>query len=170
MSEFAPALAKTLIHEGLFYHNPSTGEYANMGITLNTLRSLGILRSKGPATDADIEFVRSLKNEDAALIYRQQYWDHLELDAINSQDVANKVFDLAVNIGAVTAARFLQAACGVPEDGIIGPLTIGRANAMDPAALLGSIRALASNRYQEIAKANPALAPNLPGWLARLNS
>ena len=170
MAEFAPAAAITLVHEGGFYHNPATGEYANLGITLATLRSLGILKTTGPALQSDIDFVKSLTEDEAKDIYRLEYWDKLNLDHLNSQDVANKVFDLAVNMGVVTAARFLQAACGVPVDGIVGAQTIGAANAGDQVALLGSIRARAANRYRDIAAENPNLAPNLPGWLARLNS
>jgi len=140
------------------------------GITLSTLRSLGILKTKGPALQSDVEFVKSLTEDEAKDIYMQEYWDKLNLDRLTSQDVANKVFDLAVNMGVVTSARFLQAACGVPVDGIVGPHTIGVANAMDSGVLLAAIRAHAKNRYAEIAASNPALAPDLPGWLARLDS
>lgn len=170
MSEFAPAVAITLQHEGGFFWNHATGEVVNRGITLATIRSLGILNTSGPPLQSDIEFVKSLTEDEAKDIYESEYWSKLNLDHLNSQDVANKVFDLAVNMGVVTAARFLQAACGVTEDGIVGSLTIGRANAMDPVALLGSIRARAANRYREIAAANPTVSADLPGWLARLNS
>lgn len=170
MAEFLPAVTKTLVSEGAFFYNHKTGEVVSMGITLATLRSLGILHSTGAASEADVAFVKSLTGDEAKDIYRKEYWDPLHLDHINNQAVASKVFDLAVNMGVVSAARFLQASCGVAEDGVVGPITIARANAMDPVALLGSIRARAANRYQEIASANPALAGNLTGWLNRLNA
>lgn len=170
MANFEPAVKKTILAEGGFFYNHTTGEVVNMGVTLATLRSLGILHSTGTPSKEDVAFVKSLTADEAKDIYRKEYWDPLHLDHINDQAVAAKVFDLAVNMGVVSAARFLQASCGVAEDGVVGPITIARANAMDPVALLGSIRARASNRYQEIASANPTLVGNLHGWLSRLNS
>lgn len=170
MAVFEPAVTLTLKHEGGFSHNPKTGEVVNRGITLATIRSLGILKSHGPATAADIEFIQSLTEDEAKDIYYAEYWDKLNLNSINSQEVANKVFDLAVNMGVVSAARLLQQACNVTPDGIVGPITIGRANAMDPVVLLAKIRSEAADRYKQIAQANPLLASNLPGWMNRLNS
>jgi lysozyme family protein len=170
MASFLPAVTKTLAAEGGFFHNLKTGEVVNRGITLDLLRSLKVLNSSGPATQADIEFVQSLTVEEAQDIYEIDFWAKLHLDQINDQAVANKVFDLAVNMGVGTAARFLQAAAGVPQDGVIGPQTIAAANAMDPVALLGSIKAWAANRYRDIAAANPLLAGNLTGWLSRLQA
>lgn len=170
MADFALAAAETLKHEGGYFYNHTTGEVVNMGITLATLRSLGILHTSGPPLQSDIYFVKSLAEDEAKDIYHQQYWEPLHLDQINSQEVANKVFDIGVNMGVVSAARFLQNACGVTADGIVGPLTIDRANSHNPDDLLVEIRAKAAERYQQIASANPAMAGNLPGWLNRLNS
>ena len=170
MASFDLAIPITLAHEGGFFHNPTTGEVVNRGITLATLRSLGVLHTSGPPTTADIAFVRGLTLDEVEQIYREQYWDKLSLDQIKDQEVAAKVFDLAVNMGVVTAARILQQAVGVPVDGIVGPHTIGAANAANPLILLSDIRTVASARYQQIAAANPALAEDLPGWLSRLES
>ncbi len=171
MAEFVPAVEKTLLAEGGYYHNPATGEYANLGITLKTLRSLGVLMTSGPATPEDIKFVKSLTEDEAKDIYWESYWDKLRLDEITSQDVANKVFDLAVNTGPGTAVKLLQRALpAVLVDGIIGPKTIWAANSCDPLALLARIRDEAAHHYEQIAANNPALAPDLPGWLNRLNS
>lgn len=170
MANFEPAVKLTLQHEGGFFWNHASGEVVNRGVTLNTIRSLGILKTTGPPLTSDIDFVKSLTEDEAKDIYESEYWAKLKLDHITSQEVANKVFDLGVNMGVVSAARFLQAACGVAEDGIIGPITIARANAMDPTKLLGLVREHAANRYHAIAAANPVLATNLPGWLSRLNT
>ncbi len=170
MADFTPAVTLTLQHEGGFFHNAATGEVVNMGVTLATLRSLGILKSSGPALQSDVEFVRSLTEDEAKDIYHMEYWAPLQLDHINSQDVANKVFDLGVNMGISAAAHILQVALlMVPADGIVGPRTIAAANSADPAKLLSEIREAAKRKYQEIAYLNPALASNLPGWLNRLN-
>lgn len=187
MADFTLAVALTLQHEGGYSDDDTrraeyiarhgsdtgyrpTGEVVNRGITLKLIRSLGILKSKGPATPEDIEFVQSITEDEARDIYRMEFWDKLNLDSIKSQEVANKVFDLAVNMGQVSAARLLQDACNVTPDGIVGPLTIGRANTIDPVLLLATIRSHAADRYEQIAQSNPALASDLPGWLKRLES
>ena len=175
MADFQPALAITLKHEGGFADRSktrpdSTGEVVNMGITLDTLRSLGILKSKGPASEADIFFVKTLTEDEAADIYRQQYWDKIELDGVNSQEVANKVFDLAVNTGTHQSVVFLQKAVGTVADGDLGAITLIATNRADPNTTLSKIRLYAETFYRDIAMNNPALAPDLSGWLARLAS
>lgn len=170
MAEFAPAVKLTLAHEGGFFHNQTTGEVVNRGITLATLRSLGILKSTGPPTATDISFVQTLTQDEAENIYHAQYWEPLKLDQITSQDIANKVFDLGVNMGVFSATRLLQKACGAFSDGIMGPLTIRKVNEAIPVAVLLLLRQLAAERYQQIAANDPKLAPNLPGWISRLNA
>lgn len=58
--------------------------------------------------------------------------------------------------------------CGV--DGILGPVSIGQINALDPVKLLAEYKDLAAQRYTGIAADNAQLAGDLNGWLARLNS
>jgi lysozyme family protein len=168
MADFGQALVKVLENEGGFFHNQETGEVVNRGVTLDTLRGLGFLRSTGPATPADVAFVQALSMGQTASIYRLQYWDKLELDKITSQDVAAKIFDLSVNVGTVQATKFVQRAVGVRDDGVLGPVSLAAINKANPAALLSLIRWEASKFYRDVAAAHPDLAPNLAGWLARL--
>ena len=51
------------------------------------------------------------------------------------------VADFAVNSGPSRAAKYLQSALGVTQDGAIGPQTIAAANAADPKALIKKINA-----------------------------
>lgn len=142
----------------------------NMGITLETLRSLGILKSAGAPDPYDIQFVKSLNESEAGDIYRSEYWDKLHLDNFTSQDVAAKVFDLAVNTGTYQAAIFLQRALGIIADGILGPATLEAANAANSTVLLDGIRSQAESFYNALAVKNPQLRADLPGWLNRLAS
>nr|DAO50309.1 MAG TPA: Lysozyme [Crassvirales sp.] len=50
---------------------------------------------------------KSLTNA-ANLLYKQKYWDVLELDDIPSQKIAHQLFDTAVNCGITTAIRIAQ--------------------------------------------------------------
>lgn len=44
----------------------------------------------------------------AKLLYKQNYWDVLELDDILSQSIAHEMFDTCVNCGKTTAIKFAQ--------------------------------------------------------------
>ena len=49
----------------------------------------------------------------AKLLYKQNYWDVLELDDIPSQDIAHQLFDTCVNCGQTTAIRIAQQVIGM---------------------------------------------------------
>ena len=168
MADFATALALTLINEGGFFHDAETGELVNRGITLDTLRELGILKSIGPASVADIDFVQGLTEDETAQVYRHFWWDILHLDSLNDQELANKVFDLAVNTGTVQTTLWLQRIVNVKQDGVMGPVTMAALNSGNAAAILVALRLNAKAFYVALAEAHPALAHDLDGWLARL--
>ena len=67
----------------------------------------------------------------------------------------------AVNSLAVPGAAFLTV------DGGWGPMTLGVANAADPAALTAAFRVQRAADCQAMAAANPSLAKYLPAWTAR---
>jgi lysozyme family protein len=167
MADFAPAVQLTLQHEGGFFHNPVTGEVVNHGITLKFAQTFN------PA--ADEAFIQNLTVQQASDIYRKFFWDAHNIGAIDDQDLANKVFDLTVNMGPGGGLTLLQQAvndCGgsCAVDGKLGPISIGQINALDPAKLLAAYRQRAAQRYQAIAANDSSLAADLTGWLARLNS
>ncbi len=141
----------------------------------------------GPAGEA-----RSQAEE----IELERYWKPLRLDSVEDQSVANKLFDMGVNMGvhqaAVLAQRainFLIATGGaqvrlsdaettngaqapspasrVTEDGIIGPRTLEQINRLVPAQMLKAMVGFSESHYRHIAAVNPAQAVNLDGWLRR---
>lgn len=168
MADFQPAVAITLQHEGGFYHNPVTGEIVNHGVTLT------FVQSSGYKPDADEAFIQNLSVAEASAIYQKYFWNRYSLGSIGDQDLANKAFDLTVNMGPA-ALKLLQSAvnaCGgqCAVDGALGPISIGQINALDPVKLLAEFKNQATQRYQQIAANNTQLAGDLTGWLARLDS
>ncbi len=85
------------------------------------------------ASHANID-VAELTKVDAAEIYASQYWKPLRCEDM-PPCVALAVFDCAVNQGPVIAARLLQRAAGVPEDGIVGSRTLAAVSARPEAVL-----------------------------------
>jgi lysozyme family protein len=168
VADFQPAVAITLQNEGGFFHNPITGEIVNHGITL------AFVQSSGYKPDADADFIQHLSVAEATAIYQTYFWDRYHIGSIAGQSLADKVFDLTVNMGPA-ALQLLQAAinaCGgqCAVDGVLGPISIGQINALDAAQLLAQFKDRAEQRYTLIAQNNPELAGDLAGWLARLNS
>ena len=168
MADFQPAIQITLQNEGGFYHNPTTGEIVNHGITLK------FVIGSGYNPNADESFIQNLSVDEASQIYQKYFWDAYHIGQIADQNLSNKVFDLSVNMGpaALPVLQSAVNACGgqCAVDGIIGPASIAQINALDPGTLLEQYRNLAAQRYRDIAANNSTLAGNLNGWLARLNS
>jgi lysozyme family protein len=100
-------------------------------------------------------------------IYDVSYCQPLCIAEIASQDVANKLLSLGVNIGVTNAARMLQDAVTVVGDGRIGPLTLHALDLADPDQVLSDLRTEAESYYDELVKTNPSLEVYRAGWLRR---
>lgn len=119
------AFDRLIGHEGGYVNHPSDpGGETMWGITVAVARASGYT---GP--------MRDLPRDTAKAIYRAQYWDKVKADSMPFP-VAFQVFDAAVNHGTGQAAKFLQRAAGVADDGVIGPKTLAAVAAHDSAALL----------------------------------
>jgi lysozyme family protein len=169
MATFEPAIQNTLVWEGGYANNPhdSGGE---------TYR--GIARNKWPAWDGwtQVDSYKSQPNfphnldSDSNLLasviqfYRINFWKY---DAIEQQNVADKIFDLAVNVGSGHAHKIAQIAAGVTADGVLGPNTINAINAHPNGSLLPLIVIAAENYHRAIVNTHPEDAAFLRGWLRR---
>lgn len=118
---FDQAFDILLGHEGGYSNNPrDPGGETMWGITFRVARAHGYY---GP--------MRDMPRDVAKGIYRKSYWSKIRADEL--PDVLRfDAFDTAVNSGVVQAVKFLQRAAGVPDDGIIGPQTLGAIRAADP--------------------------------------
>ena len=67
--------------------------------------------------------IAALDLDDARAIYRRDYWDRVQGDAL-PPPLALLVFDAAVNNGVGRAVRWLQLAAGVKADAVVGPATL----------------------------------------------
>lgn len=111
--EFDQAFDKLLGHEGGYSNHPSDpGGETMWGVTKRVALEAGY---RGE--------MRDLPKAYAMAIYRDRYWDSLQLDMLPA-DARFAVFDAAVNSGATQAVKWLQRALGVTDDGIIGKVTL----------------------------------------------
>jgi lysozyme family protein len=164
MSEqaFTDQIPKTLAFEGGYGDDPADpGGETNFGI------------SKAAYPDVDIA---NLTRDDAIDIYHQDYWLHPRIDQL-PDSVAGKVFDMAVNMGPVTAIRLWQGCLNdmganppLIEDGRIGPATIAASTTADQTACLGQYKTALVAHYMAIIRRNPSMAKFHRGWLRRANA
>lgn len=147
---FERVFAFTLGAEGAFTADARdkgnwTGGECGKGVLKGT--KYGISAAAYPDLD-----IQRLTLADAREIYRRDYWAKVSGDSL-PWPVAVVVFDYAVHSGAGTAARALQRAVGVRDDGAIGPVTlaaVAKAESFDVAA--------------EILAQRTHALPALPGW------
>lgn len=110
---FDTAFDRVIGHEGGYVNHPNDpGGETMWGVTIAVARASGYT---GP--------MRDLPRDTAKAIYRDQYWNKVKADGMQFA-VAFQVFDAAVNHGTGQAAKFLQRAVGVVDDGVIGPKTL----------------------------------------------
>jgi len=106
-------------------------------------------------------------------IYRCEYWKSIFGDEIDDQHVANKLLDMAVNMGVRQAIVLCQRALNasstfqLEEDGVLGEQTLAALNQCDSALLLIHLREVGEEFYQQLAAKRPTSEQYLRGWLAR---
>ena len=101
-----------------------TGGKVGVGELLGT--KYGVAANSYP-----MENIEGLSLERAQQIYRRDYWDKIKADDL-PKHIRFAIFDGAVNSGVGQAARWLQRAAGVMDDGVIGQGTLAAVRAMDP--------------------------------------
>lgn len=127
---FDEAFEKLLGHEGGYVNHPDDpGGETNWGITIRVARENGY-------NGAMREMPQSVAKE----IYRKRYWAPVYGDLLPAI-VRYAMFDAAVNSGVGQAARWLQRAVGVADDGRIGPVTLRAVGQASPDKLLRSMLA-----------------------------
>lgn len=111
-----------------------------------------------------------------ANFYESVFWNPMHFAQIDSQDLANRVMDCAVNEGANTSVEILQESANallgatVPRlrvDGLLGPFTLTAVNYCALGAILNEFRQQRVARYKALAAKDPDLAKDLAGFEAR---
>lgn len=119
---------------------------ANPGLSI---AKMNLLLSQNIALQANIR-----------TFYKTGYWNTLNLNNINDQQLANNLFDCSVNQGEGMARKFIQIACNyvimanklpvkpLVIDGQIGSVTIGAFNSLPPAQLNAELNAEREASYR----------------------
>lgn len=103
--------------------------------------------------------------------YRASYWVPLRGDEIKDQEIAEALFNFAVNSSAprrpTVAVRLAQAVVGATPDGVLGDKTLAALNQADP-RMFEAFYALAKiGRYAAICNNDRSQTKFLLGWVNR---
>ena len=142
------------------------GGATNMGVTISTWRQVGY--DKDGDGDIDIDDLHQLTREDVMEVLRIAYWNRWRADEINNQALADILVDwlwASGKWGIIIPQRLL----GVPEDGIVGPVTISRVNNSNPYQLKIRIYNARVAFIRNIIQRDPTQKRFENGWLKRLN-
>ena len=136
-ANFDAWLTAVLKHEGGYVNHPKDpGGATNKGITIGTLKRLGIdVDGDG---DSDLADLKALRHSDVARVYRLFYWNAVQGDLLPS-GIDFAVGDFAVNSGVSRASQHLQRALGVQADGSIGPKTVEAATRADARQIINRV-------------------------------
>jgi lysozyme family protein len=144
IGNFIPSLGAVLVHEGGFTNNPrDPGGATNKGVTQRVYDDWRLHEKLAPRS------VRHINDYEVGAIYRKRYWDACRCDDLPA-GVDYCVFDFAVNSGTNRAARYLQKAAGVLDDGMIGPVTIAAVRAEDSVAIIEKVCAARLNFLRQL--------------------
>jgi len=165
MAEFLPAFEKMIRHEGGYLLHEVDGDRGGMTYA-------GIARKFHPAWTgwASIDS-KDMDNPKLTQMVRNFYLDAFWLsifgDEIDSQPVADTIFDFAVNAGSRTAVKLAQIVAGTTPDGVMGPKTVEAVNGIEPDKFIMAYAIAKVARYAGICKRDASQKKFLLGWINR---
>ncbi|WP_297096385.1 glycosyl hydrolase 108 family protein [uncultured Draconibacterium sp.] len=200
MASFHISYGKTMAHEGVYSNDPSDrGGETYKGIARkfhSDWKGWSVIDEvKEQVNVSDLNKTleaNTYLNTLVRFFYKQKFWDKLQLDSINGQELADELFDTAVNQGVKTAAYYFQRSLNflnnnqkhysdIKEDGMVGAQTIkafnaymltamfsSRSTARNIHTLIKSISFFQMQRYVEICENNPRQEVFFYGWLNRV--
>ena len=159
---FSEAFPFILKEEGGYVNDPKdSGGATNKGITQKTYDAFR--KSQGHEERS----VRHLTKVETSKIYFD-IWSSCKASEL--PDGLNILhFDFAVNAGNRQAAKILQRAVYVEDDGVIGPITLGKIKSSDTETLIHGYSELRKEFYRGLVANRPKDLKFLKGWLLRTN-
>lgn len=172
MADFKTAIVPTLKAEGGYVCDPDDpgGEtYQGISRVHNSkwpgwvTIDLAKNRSDFPANLSD----NSNLHQQVLDLYERDYWDKICGDEIEDQDIAESIFDFAVNAGPRTSAKLAQITVGAEADGVIGPEALKKINADDKRGFLATFTLAKIGRYVNICEKRHDSRKFFYGWVKR---
>lgn len=139
------------------------GGYSNDPNDAGGETNLGISRRSYPNVD-----IKNLTKDVAAEIYYRDYLIIPNILVIPTLRLRWKVFDIAVNMGAIRAVKMLQEAVAVNQDGVLGKATLEAIEKIDETFIIFRLVHLQMKHYvKRVIKVVPSDLVYLQGWTER---
>lgn len=172
MADFNPAFAATMKVEGGYVNDPQDpgGEtYKGVARKFNSKWEgwiiIDMAKQAGnfPANlDSNVSLQEKIKT-----FYEINYWDKVRGDDITNQDIAESIFDFAVNAGTIASSKLAQITVKAEPDGVIGPVTLQKINAEEPRVFLALFALSKIARYVSICEKRQDSKKFFYGWVKR---
>lgn len=111
--------------------------------------------------------VRNITEQQARDFYEREYILRPNFDKIDDDLLRYLVVDAGVNHGTRLAARWLQRAAGVQEDGQIGPKTMAAVNGQDPTGLFLRFLGYRFILWADLVRRDRSQGAFMGGWQRR---
>lgn len=169
MAKFDIAIPKVLAWEGRYINHPNDpGGETMRGITDKLDGRIDHMVDVDGDGYPDVD-IKNLTVDQAKEIYKREFWDKMMGDWIESQAMADIVFDGYVNCWK-NGIRLLQDILNVDIDGHLGPRTLQVLNLCEETAVHRKYKQARIDYYNNLADRKPELEVFRKGWLNRINS
>lgn len=99
--------------------------------------------------------------------YEVNFWDKINGDKIESQKIAESIFDFAVNGGVRTSCKIAQLTIGAKADGVIGEKTLLEINKTDEDLFIAQFALAKIARYAKLVEKRKENRKYFYGWVRR---
>ena len=165
------AFSVLMNHEGGLSDDPNdSGGLTKFGLTIQFLKDHNIDVNGDGIIDKDDIYALTISK--AKQIYFDCFWTEYQYWRIADVNVATKIFDMAVNMGEITAHKIAQRALNalgqnVAVDGFLGKHSFDAISNVNPRYLQQELRDLSKAHYLDIIEKNPKDKVFENDWLRR---
>jgi lysozyme family protein len=172
MADFGKAFDETMKFEGGYGNDPQDpggetykGVARKMNPTWGGWTVIDLMKAKS-AFPRNLDSNTDLQNQ-IQEFYMVNYWSKVNGDAILDQEIAESIFDFAVNAGTSTSAKLAQIVVGVAPDGVMGPDTLSKLNSYTSREFLAIFAVHKIARYVHICENRVESKKYFYGWVKR---
>jgi len=116
-----------------------------------------------------LELSNELEKE-VEYLYKTEYWNILNCDKIENQQIATDIFDFGVNAGIKPSIKVVQSILNIEVDGFCGNKTIKTLNSYDFEKFVTLFQIERIQYYIERVKERPSKKKFFYGWVKRVFS
>ena len=170
MADFITAIKVIEKNEGGYTDNPKdAGNYYPQNIKTGKL--IGTNKGITPTTYKQafghvptVAEMKGLTQNAARAIYKALYWNKINGDKLNDQQVATMMLDSAVNEGVGTSINYAKKLLKLPTNAVMDADTLKKLNAHNDKNFFNEFKDLRAEHYKALG------GVFYEGWMKRLNS